>query len=151
MKRKIGSFRQDEARDWVANLECGHSQHVRHKPPWELRPWVIDETARAARVGTELDCLFCDMPELPLGAQVYKSTPVFTEATVPKGLLKDHRTKDQTWARIEVLEGKLRYEIAGEGSWILSPGFEGSVAPGAAHSVAPLGPVRFQVHFLRLP
>jgi len=34
-------FHQDEDSDWVAALECGHSQHVRHDPPWMERPWVL--------------------------------------------------------------------------------------------------------------
>ena len=38
-------FHQDEQGDWVAELECGHGQHVRHRSPWELRPWVLSEAA----------------------------------------------------------------------------------------------------------
>ena len=37
MQRTIIGFHQDEAQEWVADLECGHQQHVRHTPPW-LRP-----------------------------------------------------------------------------------------------------------------
>lgn len=59
------SFRQDAEGDWVARLECGHDQHVRHRPPFQLRPWVEDATARAARVGTPLDCPLCDRGEPP--------------------------------------------------------------------------------------
>jgi len=32
--RKIVDFHLDENLDWVAELECGHQQHVRHNPPW---------------------------------------------------------------------------------------------------------------------
>ncbi len=32
-ERKILGFHQDEQRDWVADLECGHTRHVRHNPP----------------------------------------------------------------------------------------------------------------------
>ncbi|PYU03922.1 MAG: hypothetical protein DMG34_11865 [Acidobacteria bacterium] len=32
-ERKILGFHQDEHRDWVADLECGHTRHVRHNPP----------------------------------------------------------------------------------------------------------------------
>jgi hypothetical protein len=38
MQRKIIGFHQDEEQDWVADLECGHQQHVRHTPPWLNRP-----------------------------------------------------------------------------------------------------------------
>jgi hypothetical protein len=33
LKQKIIGFHRDDDEDWVADLECGHQQHVRHKPP----------------------------------------------------------------------------------------------------------------------
>lgn len=59
MKRAIVGFHQDEEGHWVADLECGHSQHVRHDPPWQLRPWVVTEEGRNRFLGTELDCVKC--------------------------------------------------------------------------------------------
>ncbi|MGI8988860.1 MAG: DUF3565 domain-containing protein [Bryobacteraceae bacterium] len=59
MKRRIIGFHQDENRDWVADLECGHGQHVRHNPPWFNRPWIIAEEGRAEHLGNELICLKC--------------------------------------------------------------------------------------------
>lgn len=60
MKRKIVGFHKDEFGDWVADLECSHTQHVRHKPPRQNRPWVIDPAERKKRIGYELDCKKCD-------------------------------------------------------------------------------------------
>jgi Protein of unknown function (DUF3565) len=60
MLRKIVGFHQDQHRDWVAELECGHGQHVRHQPPWQMREWVTTAAGRAARIGVELDCRKCD-------------------------------------------------------------------------------------------
>ncbi len=57
--RKIAAFHQDDAGDWVADLECGHTQHVRHNPPWQSRPWVTTPEGRASRIGTELACAKC--------------------------------------------------------------------------------------------
>jgi Protein of unknown function (DUF3565) len=57
--RRIIFFRQDEEGHWVANLECGHSQHVRHDPPWQNRPWVTTAEGRAKFIGVELQCLDC--------------------------------------------------------------------------------------------
>ena len=37
-RKIIGSYHQDERLDWVADLECGHGQHVRHNPPWVVSP-----------------------------------------------------------------------------------------------------------------
>ena len=60
MKRGIVGYQQDAANDWVARLECGHTQHTRHRPPFELRPWVTSEEGRRARLGALLDCRKCD-------------------------------------------------------------------------------------------
>jgi hypothetical protein len=60
LHRKISGFHQDERLDWVADLECGHGQHVRHKPPWTLRPWVVTPEGREKWLGAELDCKRCD-------------------------------------------------------------------------------------------
>jgi hypothetical protein len=46
----------------VAELECGHGQHVRHNPPWQVRPWVQTEAGRREKLGTSLDCLLCRAP-----------------------------------------------------------------------------------------
>jgi hypothetical protein len=62
VKRAITGFHQDEHGDWVAELACGHGQHVRHKPPWTSRPWVTTPEGRRSRLGQELDCKLCDEP-----------------------------------------------------------------------------------------
>jgi Protein of unknown function (DUF3565) len=68
MQRCITAFHQDPEHHWVADLECGHSQHVRHDPPWQLREWVLTEDSRRARIGTTLNCVVCD-------AEVARSLP----------------------------------------------------------------------------
>jgi len=59
LPRKIVGFHQDEDLDWVAELECGHQQHVRHNPPWTVRHWVTTAEGRRAHIGEELLCLAC--------------------------------------------------------------------------------------------
>ncbi len=61
--QKIVGFHQDEEDHWVAELGCGHTQHVRHTPPWQNRPWVITDAGRAAKLGVELTCVKCDRNE----------------------------------------------------------------------------------------
>jgi uncharacterized protein DUF3565 len=60
VNRRIVRYYQDEQRDWVAELECGHTQHVRHDPPWQSRPWVMTEEGRHSRLGSILECRRCD-------------------------------------------------------------------------------------------
>ncbi|MBV9346300.1 MAG: DUF3565 domain-containing protein [Gammaproteobacteria bacterium] len=60
MRRRISGYHQDEEGHWVAELECGHGQHVRHDPPWTSRPWVATPEGRAAKVGEYLECRLCD-------------------------------------------------------------------------------------------
>ena len=60
MKQKIVSYDKDDDGDWRAELECGHYQHVRHKPPLITRTWVLSEQGRDSRLGVELNCKRCD-------------------------------------------------------------------------------------------
>ncbi len=64
MQRRIVGVERDEEGHWVARLECGHGQHVRHDPPWMLREWVITEEGRASRLGRGLECKRCDEERL---------------------------------------------------------------------------------------
>ena len=63
MKQPIVGYHLDEEDDWVAELDCGHNQHVRHKPPFVNRPWVESEAGRESMLGYELECLKCDRDE----------------------------------------------------------------------------------------
>jgi hypothetical protein len=63
MQRAIVGFHLDDERDWVAELSCGHNQHVRHRPPFQVRPWVETAEGRERRRGTMLGCRLCDEPE----------------------------------------------------------------------------------------
>jgi tellurite methyltransferase len=148
MERAIIGFHQDDQDVWVAELACGHAQHVRHQPPWQEREWVTREDGRAAQLGTLLECVYCNMAPLPSGLTAYKRTDTFTEQTVPAALTRDHRTKPRVWARIVVEHGKLEY-VCARGTFVLKPGVAGIVEPESPHHVRPLEPVRFHVEFLR--
>ncbi|TRY16237.1 DUF3565 domain-containing protein [Shewanella hanedai] len=63
MKQAIASYLKDDDYQWVAKLTCGHNQHVRHTPPWVVRPWVITAEGRASMLGYLLDCKKCDLGE----------------------------------------------------------------------------------------
>jgi len=59
VERRIVGYHQDEEHHWIAELECGHTQHVRHEPPWQVRPWVTTPEGRAGRLGLMLQCGRC--------------------------------------------------------------------------------------------
>lgn len=59
MKKPIKGYHKDELGDWVAELSCGHFQHVRHKPPFINRPWVVTLQGRESMLGEELNCKKC--------------------------------------------------------------------------------------------
>lgn len=60
MQQAICGYHRDEEGHWVAELSCGHGQHVRHTPPWVNRPWVTTEAGRRERLGMLLECRKCD-------------------------------------------------------------------------------------------
>ena len=61
MQQAIIGFHQDEEHHWVAELACGHNQHVRHNPPWTSRPWVITHDSRNSMLGHCLNCKLCEV------------------------------------------------------------------------------------------
>lgn len=63
MRQPIVGFHEDLEGHWVAELECGHAQHMRHEPPWQVRPWVTTAEGRAAMIGTPVDCVRCTPKE----------------------------------------------------------------------------------------
>ena len=60
MNQPIVGYHVDAHGDWVAELACGHFQHVRHDPPWTNRPWTQTPAGRASALGQVLPCRKCD-------------------------------------------------------------------------------------------
>ena len=91
------------------------------------------------------------MKAFPESLEKYKQTPIFTEETVPAGLLSEHNTKAGVWGKIIVLEGELDYTIPSQNNqtFQLSPNRFGVVEPLVLHSVKPKGKVRFYVEFYK--
>lgn len=65
MQQTITGFHTDADGDWVAELACGHNQHVRHRPPFQNRPWVVHQQGRLSRIGRLLNCVKCDRGSPP--------------------------------------------------------------------------------------
>jgi len=152
MQRAMSGFHQDAESHWVAELACGHTQHVRHDPPFTLRPWVVTPEGRSGRIGQSLECVACDRREMPAGYAPYKRTATFTHSSVPQGLLHRHRTKPGVWGRLLVTSGALEFfevEGSGERLQVVTAGQHAIILADVEHRVAPLESVEFYVEFWR--
>lgn len=149
MERAITGYHRDNAGDWVAELACGHDQHVRHRPPFQVREWTITAEGRTERLGMPLGCPLCDRAELPGSVRWVRSTPVRDEHTMPRGLRRAHRLAGGTWGRIVVHDGKLRFaaETAPTIGVQLGSGSTQAIPPEVAHEAEPLGSVHFSIDF----
>lgn len=150
MERAITGFHPDEVGDWVAELECGHNQHVRHRPPFLERAWVTTDDGRATRIGATLECPLCDRAELPDALRLVRSTPAFDAETMPAGLRRDHRVAAGTWGRIVVDDGRLSFTARTSPpiEALLDKGSVQAIPPEVVHAVEPQGDVRFRIEFL---
>lgn len=140
MQRAMTGFHRDAEGHWVAELSCGHTQHVRHAPPFTLRPWVLTEEGRAERLGQTLECPQCDRREMPAGHAPYRRTPSFTLETLPRALLERHDTKAGIWALLVVLRGELELVEEGpegEERQRVSAGQHAIIRPEVEHRVVP--------------
>lgn len=91
------------------------------------------------------------MNSLPDSVAHYKSTPEFSQETVPAALLRDHTTAAGVWGKIVILDGALEYHIVEPVPelHLLAPGVDGIVVPQMKHHLVLTGPVRFRVDFHR--
>jgi tellurite methyltransferase len=133
----------------VAELECGHNQHVRHKPPLQWREWVLQPETRRSRIGTPLPCPLCDRAEMPEAVRKVRQAE-WDETTLPAGLRRAHRLGRATWGRILVRCGRLRFRAATDPPTDvqLDVGHSQPIPPGVEHEVEPLGPVEVTLEFL---
>lgn len=82
----------------------------------------------------------------------YRSTPVFTEATLPSALRGRHTTKAGVWGLIRILEGEVRLTYLDPPSEVvLSPTKPGTVLPQQPHYLEPLGLMKMQIDFYDQP
>lgn len=143
-------FHVDDAGDWVAELSCLHGMHVRHRPPFELRPWVMTEEGRHSRLGAEVECVLCDRIELPRGLHVIGTAGPFDAASVPEGLRHSHRIAEGRWGVLRVLSGSavLSIETEPRAAIRLQAGESHPLPPGVAHALTIDAPVTLAVDFL---
>lgn len=93
-----------------------------------------------------------DHGRLPPDLALDRTTDVFTDTTVPAGLLRAHRVARGVWGRLVVMDGRLRFvwEGAGAGDQLdLAGGDAVVIPPDTPHRVEPAPGCRFLVEFHR--
>lgn len=91
------------------------------------------------------------MKRIPNGFGPYKRTAVFTEDSIPAGLLKNHTVKENCYAKICIIEGELDYTIIEPEviTYRLNADLPGIIEPQIKHHIKALNQVRFYVEFYR--
>jgi tellurite resistance-related uncharacterized protein len=147
--RRIVGFEADEVGDWAARLDCHHRQHIRHRPPFRVAPWIDDETERAKRIGTELNCPLCDRCEIPTHLTVRQTTATWDERTMPDALRRAHRVSGR-WGRLRVTHGSVRFVAQTDPvtDVVVDASRPQGIPPDVEHHVEPQGPTRFAIDFL---
>ena len=89
------------------------------------------------------------MESLPPNVKSYKTTKLFSQDTVPAGLLRAHKTKAGTWGKIVVVQGSIVYRILEPEleEIVLDTDTHGVVEPQVLHEVSLVGEVQFYVDF----
>lgn len=152
MKRSITGYHCDAAGDWVAELACGHRQHLRHRPPFQVRPWVLVAASRDERLGSSIECPLCERAEMPDGLTPDGTSPSWDEHTMPSGLRRSHRVAAGRWGLITVQAGQLRFRAYTDPPTesLLVAGATQAIPPELGHDVWPLGTVRFSIEWFTI-
>ncbi len=151
VQRAMTGFRRDELGDWVADLSCLHSRHIRHRPPFSEAAWIEDDAARADRIGQLLDCPLCDRAELPPGLREVRTTATWDRGSAPASLLRSHHIGPGTWGLLRVERGSLRFTAAISPVLVALVDAEHPqpIPPEVEHQVELGEDVRFNITFLQ--
>lgn len=89
--------------------------------------------------------------EMPGGLVLARTTDVFDNATVPKGLLRAHKVADGVWGRLVAHTGSVTFVFEDEPSApiVISAGDSIVIPPQRLHHVEMDGPASFAVEFYR--
>lgn len=151
--RSVTGFHLDPDGDWVAEVCCGHAQHVRHQPPFQQRPWVLDPIGRAGRVGTPIDCPLCERAELPPGLAVTGRAGPWDADSLPAELGAAGCAPPGRWGRLRVHSGSIGFQFApgpsGPAPVVrLEAGSCQAIPPGRAYRLLPRGPALIELEYL---
>jgi tellurite methyltransferase len=90
---------------------------------------------------------------MPAGLELVRTTPEFSDTTVPAALLAAHRVAPGVWGRLRVRSGQVQFRFDAEPATIveLSAGDHVDIPPDVVHRVEPVPGARFVVEFYRAP
>ncbi|QDU80252.1 6-N-hydroxylaminopurine resistance protein [Polystyrenella longa] len=121
MQQPVIGYHQDEEKHWVAELGCGHNQHVRHDPPWMIREWVTSPEGREKMLGHQLNCVKCDeqapvdeRPAVVISIQVGKPQLMDVDNPWTSGFIKEP-TMEPTWLGATNLDGDEQADLVHHG------------------------------------
>lgn len=92
-------------------------------------------------------------PVLPDGLEYVRTTDVFDNDTVPKGLLRAHQVAKNVWGRLVVHTGEVGFAFEDEDNALrtVAAGETLVIPPQRRHHVVLDGPATFAVEFHRIP
>lgn len=87
---------------------------MRHDPPWQVRPWVLDAQSRRQKIGIELDCVKCDqvLTDAALGRRLERAEGLSNVAFVE--------------ARARLFPDSMATRMSAAGAWAM---FDGAASP----------------------
>ncbi len=146
-------FHVDDEGDWVAHLDCGHRQHVRHRPPFQERSWVVDDAGRRGRLGAPLECPLCDRAELPDDLEKVRTTATWDPDTMPQGLRAEHRLAPGVWGVLAVEQGEVRFHCPTLAATpvTVAAGCSQPLPPAVPHRAEPARGARFHLEIFKVP
>lgn len=113
-----------------------------------IEPYVHDPAEGVLWFGCELPEA-AELPEIPPGYTLVRTTPTFTSDTVPTGLLNAHRVADGVWGRIRVQAGTVVFVFDDDAQRpvVLAAGDHLDIPPQRRHHVEPDVDAIFEVEF----
>ena len=100
--------------------------------------------------------MFCNTvcaAALPAGAACYKRIGPFDEDSLPAGLLREHRLKDDVWGVLTIVDGAigLAWDDAEGGEIELAARSKLVIPPAVPHHLTVRGPFSLTIEFHRQP
>lgn len=87
---------------------------------------------------------------LPASAKPYRKIGPFDAATLPAGLLTEHRLKEAVWGKVEILDGSVDFvwdDGRQDNRHTLKKGDTQLVTPTTPHHLEVAGPVQLTIEF----